>query len=279
MVEGPNELDIMGGRLSRRAMLQATLAAAGAAACGRFLLPPEGVAASEGGDGSSVVVQWNNAALQAIRDTHPGPPMTARALAVIHTCVYDAWAAYDPVATSTRSPGLRVTSPHSLASRAKAVSFAAYRALVDLFPTEVALFNTVMSSLGYDPADNSSDMSPAGVGNVCSRAVLTFRHSDRSNQLGDLHWPPYSDWTGYASVNPPEPAAVVDPNHWQALRVSNGQGGFVTQTYVGPHWGLVAPFALTSGAELRPAGPATTPFGPGTTPSTASTAASCARWR
>jgi hypothetical protein len=254
--------------LSRRTMLRAVLGAAATAAYGRILLPTGGLAAGEPDGGSNVVLRWNQAALQAIRDTHPGPPMTARALAVVHTCMYDAWAAYDPVATGTQlGTGLRVTSRRSLANKAKAVSFAAYRALVDLFPTESPLFDAVMNSLGYDSADTSSDMTPAGIGNVCARAVLVFRHGDRSNQLGDLHWPPYSDWTGYQPINPPEPAPVVDPNHWQQLRVSNGQGGYVTQTCIGPHWGLVTPFALTSGAELRPTGPATTAFGPGTSPS------------
>ncbi|MBV9281150.1 MAG: vanadium-dependent haloperoxidase, partial [Chloroflexi bacterium] len=137
---------------------------------------------------------------------------------------------------------------------------------IDLFPTERPLFDALMAQLGYDPANTSADATPAGVGNLCARAVLTFRHGDRSNQLGDLHWPPYSDWTGYQPVNPPEPAAVVDPNHWQPLRVSDGSGGYVTQTYVGPHWGLVTPFALTAGDQLRPPGPQTTPFGPGTSP-------------
>src|SRR5690349_13021146 len=43
----------------------------------------------------SVVVQWNQAALQGVRDSKIGPPMIARALAVVHTCIYEAWAPYD----------------------------------------------------------------------------------------------------------------------------------------------------------------------------------------
>ena len=31
-----------------------------------------------------------------------GPPIVARVLAVVHTCMYDAWAAYDDVAVGTR---------------------------------------------------------------------------------------------------------------------------------------------------------------------------------
>jgi hypothetical protein len=33
--------------------------------------------------------------LQGDRDSSFGPPMIARALAIVHTCMYDAWAAYD----------------------------------------------------------------------------------------------------------------------------------------------------------------------------------------
>src|SRR5947199_127927 len=45
--------------------------------------------------GDSVVLLWNEAALQSVRDSRLGPPMVARALAIIHTCIFDAWAAYD----------------------------------------------------------------------------------------------------------------------------------------------------------------------------------------
>src|SRR5437763_15217769 len=50
----------------------------------------------------SVVVQWDSLALEAVRRTHLGPPMVARALAVAHTAMYDAWAAYDATAAGTR---------------------------------------------------------------------------------------------------------------------------------------------------------------------------------
>jgi hypothetical protein len=68
--------------------------------------------------------------------------------------------------------------------------------------------------------------------------------------LGDLHPGAYSDYTGYVSVNDPD--NINDPNHWQPLRVPDGLGGFVIPAYIGPHWGRVTPFSLTSGAQLRP---------------------------
>ncbi|MFZ1805517.1 MAG: vanadium-dependent haloperoxidase [Nitrospira sp.] len=194
----------------------------------------------------TIVVTWNEATLQAIRDTHPGPPIVARMLAITHTCMYDAWAAYDSVAVGTRLGGTlrQPMAERTIPNKKKAMSFAAYRALVDLFPTEQAKFNIVMGQLGYDPTDTSTDPSTAsGVGNVACKAVLDFRHNDGSNQLGNLHTGPYSDYTNYAPV-------IGDPNHWQPLTI-NG----VTQKFISPHWGNVLPFALKGPDQFSPKDP------------------------
>ena len=92
-----------GPRLSRRGLLQ--VASAGGLA---LLVPgvaaarPAGAARAAAASTPNVVVLWNEALLQAVRESKLGPPMTARALAVTHTCAYDAWAAYDRVAVGTR---------------------------------------------------------------------------------------------------------------------------------------------------------------------------------
>jgi len=131
------------------------------------------------------------------------------------------------------------------------ISYAAYHALSDLYPSEVTLFKDLMTSLGYDPANTLTGTStPSGIGNLAAQAVIAFRHGDGSNQLGDLHPGAYSDYTGYVPVNDSD--HINDPNHWQPLRVSDGHGGFVTQQYIAPQWGLVTPFALSSGAQFRP---------------------------
>ena len=204
----------------------------------------------------TIVVTWNETTLQAIRDTRPGPPIVARMLAITHTCMYDAWAAYDSVAVGTRLGGTlrRPMSERTMLNKKKAMSFAAYRALVDLFPTEQAKFNVVMGQLGYDPTDTSTDPSTAsGVGNKACQAVLDFRHQDGSNQLGNLNPGAYSDYTNYVPVNTWD--QINDPNHWQPLRMSNGQGGFVIQKYIAPHWGNVIPFALKSQDQFAPKEP------------------------
>ncbi|MBK9308378.1 MAG: vanadium-dependent haloperoxidase [Nitrospira sp.] len=204
----------------------------------------------------TVVVTWNKAALQAIRDTHPGPPIVARMLAITHTCMYDTWAAYDRVAVGTRLGGTlrRPVAEHTMPNKKKAMSFAAYRALGDLFPTEVPKFNAVMTQLGYDPTDTSTDPStPSGAGNVACQAVLDYRHHDGSNQVGDLHPGAYSDYTNYLPVN--DPNHLNDPNRWQPLSVSDGHGGFVIQKFIAPHWTNVIPFALKRPDQFAPKDP------------------------
>ena len=62
-------------------------------------------AASAPQAGENVVLQWGGVLLQAVRDTRLGPPMVARALAIVHTSMYDAWSAYDRVAVGTRLRG------------------------------------------------------------------------------------------------------------------------------------------------------------------------------
>ncbi len=221
----------------------------------------------------NVVLRWNAAALQGVRDSKLGPPMVARALAIMHTCMYDAWSAYDRTAVGTRL-GDELRRPRrerTLPNIVEAVSFAAYRAAVDLFPDDRdSVFDPLMATLGYDPADTTTDVStPAGVGNRACAAVLDFRHHDGANQLGDepggaegVH---YSDYTGYQPVNEPmdltapfDPEGVEDPARWQPLRYADANGVMVEPSFVGAHWSEVVPFALPTSSALRsPIGPAT----------------------
>lgn len=209
--------------------------------------------AAVGNPSDTIVVRWNANALQAIRDTHPGPPIVARALAVVHTAIYEAWAMYDSVAIGTRLGGSlrRPALERTDVNRTTAMSYAAYAALVDLFPTERALFDAQMVALGLDAAATSTDVTSAvGVGQTCANAITSYRHGDGANQLGDLAAGRYADYTGYAPVNTPD--VVNDMYHWQPLRVSDGHGGSVVQRFIAPHWFKVTPFALSSSGQFRP---------------------------
>lgn len=191
--------------------------------------------------------------------------MVARALAIVHTAMYDAWAAYDEVAIGTRLGGSlrRPSSEHSPDNKVEAVSFAAYRALVDLFPDQQTRFDARMASLGLDPSNATGDVTtPAGVGNIAAAALLGFRHQDGSNQDGTLGPTglPYSDYTGYVPINAPD--AVEDPNRWQPLRHRNRSGtALIEQVCLGAHWHHVVPFALASADQFRPPPPRRFPDG------------------
>src|ERR1700722_4347217 len=210
-------------------------------------------------DSVDAAIYWDSGALHGIRDAKLGAPVVARALAIVHTCMYDAWASYDEraIGTQLRDALRRPASERTLANKEQAISYAAFRALVDVLPVDTnSVYIPLMKQLGYDPNDNSTDIeTPTGIGNVACAAVLEYRHHDKSNQLGDLAQGPYSDWTGYASRNTPSPiparSTTSDPNHWQPLTYVNSTGDLMTQRFVGAQWCYVTPFALTSGDEYH----------------------------
>ena len=212
-----------------------------------------------------VVLKWDEQTLAEIRATKPAPTVVARALAVVHTAMYDAWAAYDATAVGTRLGGsLRRPADERTADyKSKAISYGAYRALLDLFPTRSGDLTGFMTDLGYDPADASVDTTtPQGVGNMASQAVVDFRHRDGANQLGDepggTPGVRYSDWTGYTPVNTWD--QVNDPYRWQPLCVPTPPPGATScagsvQRFSTPQWDRVIPFALTSPSQFMPPAP------------------------
>src|SRR5215207_6146533 len=237
------------------------LALSGGLTAARVGLAPAG-AATDG----SVVLAWNQRVLDAIAATETGPTIAARALAVVHTAIYDAWAAYDPAAVPTMANGngRQPAAERTLANKTKAVSFAAYAGLVDLFPSpeQQAAFAAQMTGLGY-ATDGSDGSVAASVGTRAAQAVLAFRHGDGANQLGDLNGgAPYSDYTGYEYELVNTWDRVNNPDKWQPLCLPLPPPGATScagevQTFVTPFWAKVAPFGLTKASQFRPPGPYT----------------------
>jgi hypothetical protein len=262
-----SELRISRGRLLKAASVGGlALLTPGIAAAGRASTTRARTSRTE-----NVVVQWNEALLQAVRDSKLGPPMVARALAIAHTCAYDAWAAYDRIAVGTRLGGTlrRPARERRYENKVEAISYAAYRAATDLFPgSKATVFDPLMAAVGLDHGNTSRDTTePAGIGNIAAEAVLAFRHRDGANQLGDepggKPGVAYSDYTGYVPANEAmdtrsalDLSTVDDVNRWQPLTYVDGNGNLVTPAFVGVHWQHVRPFAV-SASELRsPTGPA-----------------------
>ncbi|MEU6978268.1 MULTISPECIES: vanadium-dependent haloperoxidase [unclassified Streptomyces] len=263
--------------LTRRRVLTASAAAAGAFALASgtstaWAAAPvaqfeaetrTGRRAPGAGAEPSVVVRWNQAAMDAILGRYQaagnrfGPAtVNARALAIIHNCIYDAWACYDRVAGGTRYGGSlrRPRAERTLDNKNEAISYAAHLALLDLFPEYKVAIDSMLSSLGYDPAlTDPAPKSPAWIGRRTAQAVLAYRHGDGANQLGT---PAYGDTTGYQSKNPPQtagsfdPSIVVSPEHWSPLIV-----GGKTQRYLTPQFAVMKPFALSRPDQFTVAAP------------------------
>jgi PAP2 superfamily len=144
----------------------------------------------------TIVGVWNCAALEEIRAStalRNGPPIVARALAIVHTCMYDAWAAYDRDAVGTTDRAgtrRRPRSEHTEANKAQAISFAAHRCLRNLYPgpAPTARLDAVLAGQGYDVSATSSTdpTTPAGIGHLAAQAVIDARANDGSNQYGTV---------------------------------------------------------------------------------------------
>ncbi|MEW6476465.1 MAG: vanadium-dependent haloperoxidase [Actinomycetota bacterium] len=217
--------------------------------------------------GDSIVLRWNEAAVEGIRRSSIPPTAMARGLAIVHTCIYDAWALYDGRAVPTIPAPRRPRRERRPAAQQEALSYAAYRAAVDVFPAgREEIFDPLMQSLGHDPGRpaEGGEGSPAAVGQAACAAVLEDRHRDGANQLGDepggRPGVPYSDYTGYRPVNRPmdlrqpfDRSSVVDLDRWQPLTYLDAAGKAVTPDFLTPQWAKVKPFALPSPDALRPA--------------------------
>ena len=206
-----------------------------------------------------LALQWNQLTLDAIKYSNTSPPLAARARAMVHTAMFDAWSVYSKCAISTTTA--RYIKRHNQGCGEdeihKTFSYAAYRVLTDLFwialqPDKRNMFRELMLKYNYYPDDcllNSTTAS--GIGNLIARLVLDYRHGDESNPNGLLfHIAPWNDFTGYQPVNPAEPSPIKDINRWQPLLVNEK-----IQKFLVAHWGLVKPFALEYGNQFRPGPP------------------------
>ncbi|MGH3443689.1 MAG: DUF6851 domain-containing protein, partial [Nitriliruptorales bacterium] len=221
-------------------------------------------------DGRSVARVWDEALLDAIRRDVPAPTVHARNLFHTSAAMWDAWAAYDPVAD-----GYFVEEKHEAedvgGAREAAISYAAYRLLLHRYSLAAGLEQTfaelasTMRSLCYriDYVSTEGD-SPAALGNRIAAAAIAYGRED-----GSLERQRYVD-EAYAPVNDPlvvgEPGADMrDPNRWQPLALDRqiAQNGLPipssVQAFVGPHWGHVKGFALPTGSEGLPLDPGPPP--------------------
>ena len=205
----------------------------------------------------SIARIWNEQLLEAIRNDFARPTIHARNLFHTSIAVWDAWAAYDPLALNYLHPEKARASDISEARKAT-ISYASYRILRFRFVNSpgaeesLTAFDAQMAELGYDVEfADTVGASPAALGHRIAAAVLAFGTADGSNEEGGF------ENTFYEPLNPPLVPVlpgnpdILDPNRWQplALDVFIDQAVnvflFGVPAFLSPEWGQVTPFALT----------------------------------
>ena len=178
------------------------------------------------------VLRWNAVALQAVKEDHSGtfgvpeqggPGKTSRALAIVHAAIYDAVNSIDR--THERYLTL-VQIGNASASMDAAVAVAAHQTLVALYSNQTSVFDaTLTDHLVLIPNGPEKDLGTI-IGHIVASAILETRENDNS----DVD-PPYlpGNEPGKHRVDPLNPS----------------------QPFLGPAWGAVTPFAMTSGSQFQ----------------------------
>lgn len=177
------------------------------------------------------------------------------------TLVTNAW--FDATAPYAE-PAVGVYSriPHRPASEAAtndnmniALIHASYQVLSHLLPAQQQTWRDMLTNVGLDPDDNSTDVTTAvGIGNVAGLAVALGREHDGMNQLGDddgrsYNPEPYKDTTGYQPVN--TAYKLNDPSHWQPDLQRQGMGLYKIQQFVTPQLSLTEPYSYDNPKRYR----------------------------
>jgi hypothetical protein len=140
---------------------------------------------------ASIVTEWLDQALPYAQEVAWEPTVGARFFATLHTAMYDAWTAYDPVALGVVS-GMTLKGrggANNAANKREAISHAAFTVLQALAPQHRHALVEWMQELGYDP---NADTRPAEVGRRAAVAVLANCRDDGANEAGN-----FADTTGY----------------------------------------------------------------------------------
>jgi hypothetical protein len=217
----------------------------------------------------SVARIWNEVLLEGIRNDYARPTVHARNLWHSSAAMYDAWAAYDDVASTwllghthagyTCDFNALSTPVDVQVAREQAISFAAYRIIKWRFRLSPGadfveqLADETLAELGYDKADDSTDYesgSPAALGNHIAECYIAYGLQDGSNEANQYAHQDYVVLNPPIEVEKPGNPDIVDLDRWQQIKLtlSIDQSGNVvdaTQSFVGPEWGAVDPFSLT----------------------------------
>ncbi len=211
----------------------------------------------------NLAYKWGDVAMDCTADDtekfKPRPTVTSRYLGLIWTAIFDAWSRYDDKAVPVylKNVERRPAGERILRNKEIAISFAAYRTMMEYYSSDSALLTNKMKEFGFDPADRSLDpATAAGIGNLAAATVINARLSDGANQTGMMSGSdgsPYSDYTGYHPVNTAD--SLSDLKRWQPKYFSDGKGGKYAPDCLTPQWYKVKPLLIDSASQFRPPPP------------------------
>lgn len=178
---------------------------------------------------ADVVLDWNNAWLQAIRVTGGPPCPISRAGAMLHAAMYDAINSIE----RTHEPYVAFEAVVPTASREAAIATAARDVLSNLYGGNATLqaYFDALRNLHLRSIPNGPNKT-AGItcGAACAIAMINHRANDNSG-----NFIPY--------------ILGGNPGDWQPTMPD------FTFPPASPHWPLVTPWTMTSGDQFRPSGP------------------------
>jgi hypothetical protein len=169
---------------------------------------------------ADVVLEWNEVLLDAVRTDGTPPPRASRAMAIVHTAIYDAVNSIDRSHQPFAVQDLAAPST----SREAAAAAAAHRALEALFPLQD--FDDERSASLAAISDGAAKDAGIALGESIADQILALRAADGSTAVL-----PYTPGT--------------DPGDWQPTPPAFAPA-------LMPHWADVAPFAITSAQQFMP---------------------------
>ena len=246
-----------------------------------WLAAPFNVAANEqhhsAGSQHSVAGIWNDTLLHAIRNDFAKPTSHARNLFHASAAMYDAWAIYNPPASTyflgqTQANGFHcgfsdqlrenfINAPSSKEERQKYIqvtlSAAMYHLISHRFENSPGAtgirirLNQTLNKLGITVNHNQTPQptDAEGLGSYLAKCIIDHGLNDGANeaaQYKNRHYQPVN-----AALNPTQSGnpAMRDPDRWQPLNIDNyvDQSGnsVPAPEFLGAEWGNVVPFALT----------------------------------
>lgn len=180
---------------------------------------------------ADVVLDWNAAALDAIRASRTPPPRASRALAITHAAIFDAVNGirrnYDQCFAANGS--LSAKQAPTTASIEAAASAAARHSLRVLFPSEATRFDALHAAILATIPDGSRKQSGITWGDRCAQTILAARANDGADATVAI---------------PPSP----NPGDWLPT-----PPGFAP--YLLPQWAFLDPFVMSTPDQFRPPPP------------------------